>query len=209
MTISSVSDKKLEKLRRKEERKVGRALARGEGEPLLEWLSRSGVGFAALCEGDWEAPAPKPLAEQVEQLRANLVVRAATEGDPSDPERAILPSGSGVAALGLGLREGRAPVPQPPQLVARARLRRGNGGFGEGFGRGGVVYDGIFSARRVLRRAQALAHGGRERGPSPGEGGVFLFLFFFFFADVRRRGAPRAIGAARRRDEREVRPELF
>ena len=64
VTISSVSDKKLEKLRKKEERKVGRALARGEGEPLLEWLARSGVGFAALCEGDWEAPAPQPLAEE-------------------------------------------------------------------------------------------------------------------------------------------------
>ena len=54
VSITSTTDQKLEKLRRKEERKVGRRIAQGQGEPLLEWLAVSGVGFAAICEGDWE-----------------------------------------------------------------------------------------------------------------------------------------------------------
>ena len=44
VTITSTTDKKLAALRRKEERKAGRRLARGEGEPLLEWLASAGVG---------------------------------------------------------------------------------------------------------------------------------------------------------------------
>ena len=63
VTIQSTSDIKMEKLRRKEERKVGRRIAQGQGEPLLEWLANSGVGFAALCEGDWEAAANQPSTE--------------------------------------------------------------------------------------------------------------------------------------------------
>ena len=57
VTIQSSSDIKMEKLRRKETRKVGRRIAQGQGEPLLEWLASSGVGFAALCEGDWDTAA--------------------------------------------------------------------------------------------------------------------------------------------------------
>jgi activating signal cointegrator complex subunit 3 len=57
VTITSTTDQKLEKLRRKEGRKVGRRIAQGQGEPLLEWLAASGVGFAAICEGDWERAA--------------------------------------------------------------------------------------------------------------------------------------------------------
>ena len=63
VTIQSTSDIKMGKLRRKEERKVGRRIAQGQGEPLLEWLANSGVGFAALCEGDWEAAANQPSTE--------------------------------------------------------------------------------------------------------------------------------------------------
>ena len=54
VTITSALDKKLEKIRKKEARSVGRRLARGEGEPLLEWLLSAGVPFGALFEGDWE-----------------------------------------------------------------------------------------------------------------------------------------------------------
>ena len=50
MSIKSTTDIKLEKLRKKEDRKVGRRIAQGQGEPLLEWLAESGVGFAAICE---------------------------------------------------------------------------------------------------------------------------------------------------------------
>jgi hypothetical protein len=50
VTITSTTDQKLAKLRQKEKRKVGRRIAQGEGEPLLEWLAASGVGFAAISE---------------------------------------------------------------------------------------------------------------------------------------------------------------
>ena len=65
MTITSTTDKKLAALRRKEERKAGRRLARGEGEPLLEWLASAGVGISAICEGDWEAPAPRATEDDI------------------------------------------------------------------------------------------------------------------------------------------------
>ena len=65
VTITSTTDKKLAALRRKEERKAGRRLARGEGEPLLEWLASAGVGFSAICEGDWEAPAPRATEDDI------------------------------------------------------------------------------------------------------------------------------------------------
>ena len=65
VTITSTTDKKLAALRRKEERKAGRRLARGEGEPLLEWLASAGVGISAICEGDWEAPAPRASEDDI------------------------------------------------------------------------------------------------------------------------------------------------
>ena len=65
VTITSTTDKKLAALRRKEERKAGRRLARGEGEPLLEWLASAGVGISAICEGDWEAPAPRATEDDI------------------------------------------------------------------------------------------------------------------------------------------------
>lgn len=52
VTINSTLDKQLEKMRRKEERKANRKLASGEN--VMEWLQAVGVGFDALCEGDWE-----------------------------------------------------------------------------------------------------------------------------------------------------------
>jgi len=53
VTITSTLDKQLEKTRRKEERKTNRRLASGAGD-VVEWLQSVGVGFDALCEGDWE-----------------------------------------------------------------------------------------------------------------------------------------------------------
>lgn len=86
VTITSTLDKQMEKARRKEERKASRKLASGGGENIMEWLQSVGVGFDALCDGDWENQ------------------QAPTSSNPDD----IL---AGLRGLGRGLDGGRKALP--------------------------------------------------------------------------------------------------
>jgi activating signal cointegrator complex subunit 3 len=120
VTITSALDKKLEKLKKKEARSVGRRLARGEGEPLLEWLESVGLPFGALCEGDWER------AEETEKKE-----RAATEdeifaalrglGAGGSGGRKVLPPGT-TRTTHKGYEEVRVPAAAPAAPAARERL---------------------------------------------------------------------------------------
>ena len=120
VTITSALDKKLEKLKKKEARSVGRRLARGEGEPLLEWLESVGLPFGALCEGDWER------AEETEKKE-----RAATEdeifaalrglGAGGSGGRKILPPGT-TRTTHKGYEEVRVPAAAPAARAERERL---------------------------------------------------------------------------------------
>ena len=120
VTITSALDKKLEKLKKKEARSVGRRLARGEGEPLLEWLESVGLPFGALCEGDWER------AEETEKKE-----RAATEdeifaalrglGAGGSGGRKVLPPGT-TRTTHKGSEEVRVPAAAPAARAERERL---------------------------------------------------------------------------------------
>ena len=120
VTITSALDKKLEKIRRREARSVGRRLARGEGEPLLEWLASAGLPFGALCEGDWER------AEEAEKKE-----RAATEdeifaalrglGRGGTGGRKVLPPGT-TRTTHKGYEEVRVPAAAPAERAGDERL---------------------------------------------------------------------------------------
>ena len=121
VTITSALDKKLEKIRKREARSVGRRLARGEGEPLLEWLASAGVPFGALFEGDWER------AEETEKKE-----RAATEDEifaalrglsagVSSGGRKVLPPGT-TRTTHKGYEEVRVPAASPAKIGEDERL---------------------------------------------------------------------------------------
>ena len=119
VTVTSLSDKKLEKLKRKEQRNVGRKLAKGEGEPLLELLVVSGLGFGVLCEGDWEAAEVK---QQNENAATEDEIFAALRGlgKGGSGGRKILPPGTTRVAH-KGYEEVMVPAIKQAQISQEER----------------------------------------------------------------------------------------
>ena len=154
VTITSALDKKLEKLKKKEARSVGRRLARGEGEPLLEWLESVGLPFGALCEGDWER------AEETEKKE-----RAATEdeifaalrglGAGGSGGRKILPPGT-TRTTHKGYEEVRVPAAAPARAGAAARARRRAPRLGA------PAFAGVSHLNRIQSRIYEAAYRGVE-----------------------------------------------
>ena len=153
VTITSTTDQKLAKLRRKEERKVGRRIAQGQGEPLLEWLAASGVGFSAICEGDWEAVAAEDKAAAAaseDEIWAGLC------GLGSGGRRA-LPAGT-TRKVHKGYEEvtvpasARAPVREDERFVAVAELDEW----------AQLAFEGMASLNRIQSRIYDAAYHSNE-----------------------------------------------
>lgn len=114
VTITSTLDKQLEKIRRKEERKASRKLA--SGESVMEWLQTVGIGFDALCEGDWENQ-QNPTFNNPDDILAGL--RGLGQG--LDGGRKALPPGTTRNVHPQGYEEINVPAREPGAVAAGER----------------------------------------------------------------------------------------
>ena len=117
VTITSTLDKQLEKARRKEERKANRKLASGSGASIMEWLQAVGVGFDALCEGDWENQQAPSSSSNPDDILAGL--RGLGRG--MDGGRKALPPGTTRIVHPEGYEEISVPAREPDPVAAGER----------------------------------------------------------------------------------------
>ena len=117
VTITSTLDKQLEKARRKEERKANRKLASGSGASIMEWLQAVGVGFDALCEGDWENQQAPSSSSNPDDILAGL--RGLGRG--MDGGRKALPPGTTRIVHPEGYEEISVPAREPHPVAAGER----------------------------------------------------------------------------------------
>ena len=113
VTITSTLDKQLEKARRKEERKANRKLASGTGDDVMEWLQSVGIGFDALCEGDWENQKNLSVVNDFEDILAGL--RGLGRG--LDGGRKALPAGTTRIVHDEGYEEIHVPAREPDPIA--------------------------------------------------------------------------------------------
>ena len=117
VTITSTLDKQLEKARRKEERKANRKLASGSGDSVMEWLQAVGVGFDALCEGDWENQQAPTSSSNPDDILAGL--RGLGRG--MDGGRKALPPGTTRIVHPEGYEEISVPAREPDPVATGER----------------------------------------------------------------------------------------
>ena len=130
VTITSTTDKKLAALRRKEERKAGRRLARGEGEPLLEWLASAGVGSPRFARATGRRRR-RPRRDGGRHLRrAPRVGRRrrrrakGTTGDHANDARGIRGGARARRDARAARARTRGSSPSTSSTVGEARVRR-------------------------------------------------------------------------------------
>jgi activating signal cointegrator complex subunit 3 len=157
VTITSALDKKLEKIRKKEARSVGRRLARGEGEPLLEWLLSAGVPFGALFEGDWERAEDN---EKKERAATEDEIFAALRGLSSGGRgggRKVLPPGT-TRTTHKGYEEVRVPAASQAKIGEDERFVP----VAELHDWARPAFVGIKSLNRIQSRIYEAAYRGNE-----------------------------------------------
>ena len=157
VTITSALDKKLEKIRKKEARSVGRRLARGEGEPLLEWLLSAGVPFGALFEGDWERAEDNEKKERAATEDEIFAALRCLSSGGRGGGRKVLPPGT-TRTTHKGYEEVRVPASAPAKI-----------GHDERFVPVAELHDwarpafvGIKSLNRIQSRIYEAAYRGNE-----------------------------------------------